>query len=242
MAGPRTESYQWTFDPSRWHDPLFIIDLADPLHPVARGQLEIPGYSNFIYPNGDRLLAVGRDGRQMAVSYYDVSNANAPTELSRLLLGDADHWAWSEADYDHRAVTYQKDLGRAFVPFQQWDNTVGYQSSMQVVNVGRDAATLGPVIQQVGTARRGTKVNGHLISISGRQMVVASDPPVGESKEEAWIELSWPVDRVLAVGDYLVQIEDGNRYGWWGYSYLSTLEATVRISPHATTPTSCSIA
>ncbi|MCE9519736.1 MAG: beta-propeller domain-containing protein [Verrucomicrobia bacterium] len=40
-------------------DPLFVVDLSDPAAPAVKGHVEIPGWSIYIQPFGDRLLAVG---------------------------------------------------------------------------------------------------------------------------------------------------------------------------------------
>ena len=42
-------------------DPLFVLDLSDPTNPTVIGELEVPGYSTHIVPQGDRLIALGVD-------------------------------------------------------------------------------------------------------------------------------------------------------------------------------------
>ena len=37
-------------------DLLWIVDLSDPREPVIKGELEVPGWSTYIQPLGDRLL------------------------------------------------------------------------------------------------------------------------------------------------------------------------------------------
>ncbi len=211
-------------------DPLFIIDLKDPAHPALEGELVTPGYSSYIEPQGDRLLAVGVEDWRVCVSWFDVSKANAPKLLSRVYPGNADasHYTWSEANYDHKAVNWVKSEGRIFLPFQQWDG--GYYSATQVVNLAEDKLTLGPAIRNRGSARRGDVINDSIVSISGQQMVVTTNPESGDPKELTRLELSWPVDRVVALDNYLVQAEDGTTYGWWGFSQTSTTEAVLRLS------------
>jgi uncharacterized secreted protein with C-terminal beta-propeller domain len=69
-------------------DPLWVIDLADPKTPTLLGELEVPGFSNYIEPLGDRLVAIGRVGGQTAVSLFDVSNPAQPLQFSQIPLGD----------------------------------------------------------------------------------------------------------------------------------------------------------
>jgi hypothetical protein len=89
----------------RQTDPLWIVSLENPAQPALLGELIVPGYSDFIFPRGDRLLAVGRPRLNMGVqvSLFDVSNPRAPRTLTQLTLGGYD--AQSEANRDHRAVT-----------------------------------------------------------------------------------------------------------------------------------------
>src|SRR5205823_490956 len=46
----------------RQTDPLFVVDLADPARPAARGELWMPGYSSYLHPiGGDLMIGVGQD-------------------------------------------------------------------------------------------------------------------------------------------------------------------------------------
>lgn len=209
-------------------DPLFIIDLKDPANPAVRGELITPGYSSFIEPHGNRLLAVGVESWRVCVSWFDVSDVTSPKLLSRVYPGGGGS-TWSEATYDHKAVNWVREENRIFLPFQQWNGSY-YTSATQVVSLDNDALVLGAVIWHKGAARRGDIINDSLVSISGQQMVVTTNPDSGTPTELARVELSWPVDRVVALDRYLVQAEGGNRYGWWGYSYTSTQEAVLRLS------------
>ncbi len=215
-------------------DPLFIIDLTDPANPKITGELVTPGWAAYIQPNGNRLLTVGVEGAEnwnVAISWFDVSDATSPKLLSRVYPGDGVHYTWSEAIYDYKAVNWDQAANKVFVPFQMWDwDAGGYTSATQVVSIANDTLTLDIAIKNEGTARRGTVVNGDLVSISGQQLVVTTNPDDGTPQQIAALELAWPVDRVAALDHYLLQIEDGTQYGWWGYLYTSTQEAVVRLS------------
>lgn len=91
----------------RQTDPLFVIDLSNPKKPVVKGELKIPGFSEYLHPiDEDTLLGFGRntvvtqwgdsseDG--LKLSLFDVSNPSDPKEISsyparqcRQLLGCA---------------------------------------------------------------------------------------------------------------------------------------------------------
>ena len=75
-------------------DPLYVLDLSNPLDPRLAGALEVPGFSDqlFALDNG-LLLGVGRDvtaaGRLagIKVALFDVMDAQAPRQLASQVLG-----------------------------------------------------------------------------------------------------------------------------------------------------------
>lgn len=223
LEGARGETLHATrFDGDRLYvvtfrqiDPLFIVDLADPAAPVLSGVLEVPGWSTYLEPLGDRLLAVGIEGGHVTVSLFDVSDVTAPVLLSRLLLGDG-HGSSSEANTNEKAIEYLPEEGILMVPFQDWTAT-GLQKAVQVVNVGKDALTAGPAIKHDFDPRRGSLINGHYVSISGHELLVHGTDAETNDAPVVSLPLAWRADRVVPVGDYLVQIEDGQAF----YSFLS---------------------
>jgi hypothetical protein len=77
-------------------DPLYVVDLADPLDPKVAGELKTNGYSDYLLPVGDGLLlGVGKDAtvegrlQGVKVSLFDVANAAAPKELASRVIGKA---------------------------------------------------------------------------------------------------------------------------------------------------------
>jgi hypothetical protein len=118
-------------------DPLFVIDLADPAAPTVLGEVELPGFSEYIHPLGDaHLLTVGRDAdadgrtRGVALRIFDVSNPTAPA-LSHveLLPGEG----WSPAESDHLAFTFDTRTGLLALPYTRYD--AEYRSSLVVIGV-----------------------------------------------------------------------------------------------------------
>jgi hypothetical protein len=99
-------------------DPLYVLDLADPEAPRVTGELEVPGFSTYLHPAGEEmLLAVGRDGGQVNLSLFDVSDPADPKLVHRLATG---LYSWSEAEYEHKAFTYFAGRGILAVPITAW--------------------------------------------------------------------------------------------------------------------------
>ncbi len=233
LEGARGETLHATrFDGDRVYvvtfrqvDPLFVVDLADPAQPKLTAALEIPGWSTYLHPMGDRLLAVGVEGGRVTVSLFDVADLGSPKLLSRQYLGAEGSWSWSEANYDEKAVEFSDDLGVVLVPFQQW-GTAGVEGFIQFVQVGRDELTLGAAVAHRDQARRGAVIGDHVVSISGQELLVSAKDG-SDAKPLAQLSLAWTVDRVFAVADSLVEVENGPSLGryydfiWAGQSRSS---------------------
>jgi hypothetical protein len=88
-----TRGYLVTF---RTVDPLYVLDLSNPADPLVLGELQVPGFSDHLFPLNERLLlGVGRDvveGNQLGgvkFSVFDVGQPTQPVELASAVLGQA---------------------------------------------------------------------------------------------------------------------------------------------------------
>ena len=89
-------AYMVTF---RQTDPLFVIDLSNPFAPEVKGQLKIPGFSEYLHPwDETHLIGIGPDGndagtnRNTKISLFDVSNPGSPKEVSKLVIKNAESY------------------------------------------------------------------------------------------------------------------------------------------------------
>ncbi len=195
-------------------DPLWIVDLSDPANLVVSGELEVPGWSNYIHPMGDQLLTVGIDdvdGFRVAISLFDVSDPAAPGLLSKVSLGD--NHSWSEANYDEKAFTVLEDQGLALVPFQG-DVDGSYSSQVQLIDISGDTLTARGVIPHEMTPRRAVAMNDYILSISGRELLVVSAEDLDEPEILSETELSWNIEKLAVYGDYLIEVQDTAYYAW----------------------------
>lgn len=185
-------------------DPLWVVDLADPRNPTLLGELEIPGFSTYIEPLGDRLVAVGRVDSRTAVSLFDVSDPSAPALLSQLPLGDG--YSQSEANWDEKAFSVFPEQGLILVPYSGYDRGSGWASRIQLIDLGRDALAKRGVVEQGFAARRTAVVDDRILAISASDLVTVNfadrDRPVVTSD----VEIAWRVDRVFLSGGYVVEI------------------------------------
>lgn len=94
-----TRGYLVTY---RLIDPLYVLDLSNPADPKLAGELEVEGYSDYLFPVSDTLLlGVGKDAvvdgsmgdgrfawyQGVKVSLIDVSDPARPREADRAVIG-----------------------------------------------------------------------------------------------------------------------------------------------------------
>ncbi|VEU43901.1 unnamed protein product [Pseudo-nitzschia multistriata] len=128
-------SYVVTFERT---DPFYVLDLSDPTNPEVLGELEVPGFSEFMHPITDdnsMLITVGQNADEDGVTtgfQISIFNSTVPTDpklVDRFLLENqrGDSWSGSSASWDERAFRYVEvgDLGRLIIPvdiyFHGWD-------------------------------------------------------------------------------------------------------------------------
>ena len=106
-------------------DPLFVVDLADPAHPQLLGEVELPGFSEYLHPlDADHLLTVGRaattSGQRLGVALrlFDVTSPTVPRLTAEYVMA-AD--ASTPAEYDHLAFVFEPRLGLLALPFDRYD-------------------------------------------------------------------------------------------------------------------------
>lgn len=97
-------------------DPLFVVDLADPAHPAVLGELELPGFSQYLHPLGDHhLLTVGQAATRFApaVRIFDVGDPAHPQLTAEYDLPDGS----TPATGNHLAFVFDDVRGILALPF-----------------------------------------------------------------------------------------------------------------------------
>ena len=129
----------------RQTDPLYVIDLRDPLTPRLAGQLKINGFSSYLQPIGDgQMLGIGQDatstGQRLGtqISLFDVRDLNNPQQLATLTIGSQ-----SEAEYDHHAFLWWAPTRSVVVPSNQYPRAPNeqFRSDVVVATVGQNTIT-----------------------------------------------------------------------------------------------------
>lgn len=185
----------------RQTDPLYVVDLSDPKDPRVRGELKIPGFSNYLHPIGEHLLlGVGQDAdsrgrvKGLQVSLFDVSNPAKPERIHQRTFGMGS----SEAQFDHHAFLYWPATGLLVIPVSSYSETgagfvgalaievsedKGFADANQISHTGKIRGTQSP--ESFGAQiRRSLVVRKNLVTYSGAGLL-AND--LSDLKELSWI-------------------------------------------------------
>lgn len=117
-------------------DPFYVLDLSNPDDPRVLGELEIPGFSQFMHPIKDRdnsmLIAVGQAADEegliigLQISLFDSTIPTNPQLVDRLLVEDNPNASsGTSAAWDERAFRYIQvgEVGRLIIPVSIYSNT-----------------------------------------------------------------------------------------------------------------------
>lgn len=152
-------------------DPLFVIDLSDPANPKVAGELKVPGWSTYIEPKGDRLIALGVDdqgGRRVMVSLFDVSQPESPALLKSASFGEG--WSWSSAYSDVKAFTVYDNL--IAVPFSGWNYGSGGYDRLQFIEYDQDTLYVRGYVDLQGSALRSFGHGPYFYALTQEQLAV----------------------------------------------------------------------
>jgi len=105
-------------------DPLFAVDLSNPLSPTITGELHIPGFSTYIHLlDTDHLLSIGYDSDDQGsfawfegviLQIFDISDMSQPSLIHKEVIGT--RGTSSEAATNHLAFNFFRPRDLLAVP------------------------------------------------------------------------------------------------------------------------------
>ena len=119
-------------------DPLFTVDFSDPANPTLIGELEIPGFSDYLqFWDDTHLIGVGEERKSkdsefigIKVSLYDISDPTNVKESAKIVLDDA---CYAPAQYNYKALL--ADSRKNVIAFLTQDKGDTYQISQRIFSV-----------------------------------------------------------------------------------------------------------
>ncbi len=188
-------------------DPLFAIDLSVETAPRILGELNISGYSDYLYPiDEDHLLGIGQDAANttvggfnepmgLKIALFNVSDATHPVAVSQMVIGDPG--TTSDVLRDAKAFLSIPSRGLVVLPVQLalinasqypqpvapwgWGQVVWQGAYVLSVNIAGGVGVFGRITHETGTV----------------------DPYAG-----VYLNYSLEIHRSLYIGDDLYTISD----------------------------------
>ena len=161
-------------------DPLYTVDLSDPMSPKVLGKLKIPGFSSYLHPIGDDLLlGLGQDattsgstmGAQAAL--FDIGDLTDPQRVDSSGFGPNTELA---VTWDTRAFTYLPEQRTAITALQnyQWGGT-----RLAILKVGKDGTLTKRLSHRVadwdgGSVRTLPLDDGRVAVVAGNDLELMS--------------------------------------------------------------------
>jgi Beta propeller domain len=124
----------------RQTDPLIVLDMSDDKEPVVMGEIEIPGFAQYVHPlDDDHLITFGSSGN--GGSQLQLFDVHDPLHIPAPKTLDFGGSSSSETAYNHKAFTYYAPLGLIALPVSAARQTSGfysYVSALRVIHVDKD--------------------------------------------------------------------------------------------------------
>jgi uncharacterized secreted protein with C-terminal beta-propeller domain len=214
VLGENERVYGTRFDGDRVYivtfrqiDPLWIVDNSVPSAPVIKGHLEIPGFSTYIEPLGDRLVTIGLWNNRVTVSLFDVADPTQPKVLSQLPVTEP--WAWSEATWNEKAFSVNPQAGLILVPVNTaWfrPTGAGLAGGVQLLDLERQQLRVRGKITRDFVPRRAAFHRGTIVALSTADLLIASPQNRDRPEILAEVQLAWTADFAWRLGNYVVQV------------------------------------
>lgn len=219
-------------------DPLWAIDLSNPQAPKILGELKVPGWSEKLFFNNNRLFAIGTHDqpepgetnqwvRRVALSLFDVADAQNLNLLSRFipLLDLGITYSYSEALSDERALFLDWENSFASIPIQSWEAAAG--TFLQLVSFQNDKIEEVGRIASPVQIRRSLPIDKQTLAALGDQEILTLAWEMGNPNTQAVkilgsLELAHNLIRVQKQGDNLWAVGQGDTGMHRLYRYTTT--------------------
>ena len=143
-------------------DPFHVVDLSEPTDPEELGEVELPGFSDYLHPLGDdRVLGIGEEDGKVKAVVFDVSNPTDPVVEESRIVDDR----WSAVSDSHHAFLKDEKHGVFFLPGSEGGYVFSYEDGLE----------LRTRIETDGRATRAMYVNDYLYVFSERGLTVVDE-------------------------------------------------------------------
>jgi len=197
-------------------DPLYVLDLSDPINPEVRGALELSGYSAYLLPvDAHHLLGIGgsadANGRRtgLQVTLFDVQDPSHPAKVAQATIPGG----YSSVEQDPHALLWWAPASLAVLPATSYEpgsaspfsGAIGYRidpAGAGITEAGRvvaDSQAGGAPCPMIDRPLAG---GGAALAPGGVGVGVAPSPI-------CWPGASYPITRDVVAGSRLYSLTEG---------------------------------
>lgn len=179
-------------------DPLWAIDLSNPKQPTIKGELIVPGWSELMFFNDNKLFAIGFDdqlaegetwARRVSASLFDVASATDLKLINKITpLWGKVSYSYSQATSDERALLLDWDQQLAAFPLESWDNQSN--SYLQILRFIDNKLSDAGLLALPLTPQRSLLLNQDNLGILSEQVFFTADISKNEPKLLGELELA----------------------------------------------------
>ncbi|MBI5922004.1 MAG: beta-propeller domain-containing protein [Betaproteobacteria bacterium] len=194
----------------RLTDPLYVLDLSNPSDPKVAGELQVDGYSDYLFPLTENLLlGVGKDARAdgtagdgrfawyqgVKLSLIDVSDLTHPREAARSIIGRRGTDATVLRDHHGIALQTVGGTVRVALPVSLHDTPPVFATGAVSDYFGYTRTELQRF--EIDLAQPGLSLRPALVSSMPKERDIGSDrallwnDQVHYYQDGAWISAGW---------------------------------------------------
>lgn len=179
-------------------DPLWAIDLSNPKQPTIKGELIVPGWSEFMFFNDNKLFAIGFDdqlaegetwARRVSASLFDVANATDLKLINKITpLWGKVPYSYSQATADERALLLDWDQQIAAFPLESWEGQAN--SYLQILHLDPNKLIDGGLLELPLTPQRSLLLDQEKLGILSEQVFFTANIANNDPKLLGELELT----------------------------------------------------
>lgn len=211
-------------------DPLWAIDLSNPQQPTIKGELIVPGWSELMFFNNNKLFAIGFDdqlvegeswARRVSTSLFDVANATDLKLINKITpLWGKTSYSYSQATFDERALLLDWDQQIAAFPLESWEGQAN--SYLQILHLDSNKLIDGGLLELPLTPQRSLLLDQDKMGILSDQVFFTANIANHAPKLMGELELARNLQWLVKNQNNLITAAYGNK----GYYRLYQVDST----------------
>ena len=188
-------------------DPLFVIDLKNPVKPAILGALKIPGYSDYLHPyDENHIIGFGKDTTEikgqayylgMKVALFDVTDVSNPIQKFSEKIGD--RGTDSELLSNHKALLFSKEKNLLAFPVTLME-VKGSSEKEKADSLQYGEFTFQGALVYNLDLQKGFKLKGRITHLSDEDYLKAG---------RDWYNSDKNIQRIIYIGDNLYTLSNG---------------------------------